>query len=171
MKAYRFIVVAYTLVIVGCDSGKESANDEKHQEQVRQENSSVQPGVNNAESSPAKQPRSPEELAEAYLQAINDKDKTAVEGLIYWNGVENRKSTESWIKMVLKTQLSSVAVTSLTEDFKTLSNNGFDRNGVRFVPNLDVEYVLTPKSEKGDGQISIGENKEEWFIVAYIPVE
>ncbi len=163
MKVTGILVIALALLL-GCDSGEDSLDDNKQQEQVEQLEETVEPPTEG-------RPRSPEQLAAAYMQAVNAQDTSAIEGLIYWGGVENRKSTETWIKMILRNELSSVAVTSLTEDFKTMSNNGFDRNGVQFVPNLDVEYVLTPRSEKGDGQVSIGKKKKEWFIVAYIPAE
>ncbi len=163
MKANGILVIALAL-LMGCDSGEDSLDDNKQQEQVEQLEETVEPPTEG-------RPRSPEQLADAYMQAVNAQDTSAIEGLIYWDGVENRKSTETWIKMILRNELSSVAVTSLTEEFKTMSNNGFDRNGVHFVPNLDVEYVLTPRSEKGDGQVSIGKKEKEWFIVAYIPAE
>ena len=169
MSVYGYIVIAFVLILSGCGSGENNTSKNKHNNPVQQGSDNSETNSGNAESKNTL--NSPEQLAEAYMQAVNNQDKSAIEKLIHWDGVENRTNTENWIRMMLRNQLSSIAVTTLTDDFKAASNKGYDHNGVRFVPNLNVEYVLTPRTEKGDGQISIGKKDKNWFIVAYIPAK
>ncbi len=113
---------------------------------------------------------SAEELADAYLEAQNNKDRQALLDLVYWGDVADREQVEERACAFLgRNNLFDVVVTPIKKSFQEHSMKGFEVKGERFVPNLPVGAVLTPKSEKGDGQVEIGRHDGRWYLVAYIP--
>lgn len=113
---------------------------------------------------------SAQELADAYLEAQNNKDRQALLDLVFWDNVTDRKQVENRTCAFLgRNTLSDVLVTPIKKSFQEHSMKGFEASGEHLVPNLLVGAVLTPKSEKGDGQVEIGRHEGRWYMVAYIP--
>lgn len=111
-----------------------------------------------------------QELADAYLEAQNNKDRQALLDLVYWGDVVDRKRVEKRMCTFLgKNTLFDVVVTPIKKSFQEVSMKGYETRGVRYVPNIPVGAVLTPKSEIGDGQIEIGRHEDRWYLVAHIP--